>query len=174
MSSEKKIIALVGLMGAGKTTIGSKIAEKLDYYFTDLDQEIEDRIRKSISEIFAEDGEEYFRQIEKEIVKEIIARDETLVLSLGGGAFINEEIRNLLKKKAVTIWLDVSIDEIINRIGSKNNRPLLKSPNKREVLTKLHQERLPIYQKADHHIIVGQDNSDTIADQIIAMIQEND
>lgn len=171
MSNKEKIIALVGLMGAGKTTIGSKIASKLDYYFTDLDQEIEDRTHKSINQIFQEDGEKYFRQIEKDILKEIIVRDETLVISLGGGAFINEETRQLLKERAITIWLDISIDEIMNRIGSKNNRPLLNSANKREVLNKLYQERLPIYKKADHRIKVGQDNSEIIADKIIEMIK---
>ena len=95
---DKKIIVLTGIMGAGKTTIGSKLAEKLGFYFIDSDQEIEDSAGQSIANIFKNKGEKYFRQIEKDAVKGILNRDEKIVLSLGGGAFMDDEIRNLIKK----------------------------------------------------------------------------
>ena len=112
----KKIIAIIGLMGVGKTTIGKKLASKMGYYFIDLDQEIEDRQKKTISEIFRDDGEKYFRDIEEKLIEEILFRDENIVLSLGGGAFINDNARKLLKEKAITIWLDAAIDEILYRV----------------------------------------------------------
>ena len=96
---KKKIITIVGLMGAGKTTIGSRLAQILKYYFIDSDQEIEDSEHRSIADIFAQNGEKYFREIEAKTIQEIINRDEEIVLSLGGGAFINQETRKILKQK---------------------------------------------------------------------------
>ena len=93
----KKIIALIGLMGAGKTTIGLYLSQNLGYYFIDTDQEIEDRYKMSIAEIFKKHSESYFRQIESNIIAEILTRNENIVLSLGGGAFILEKNRLLLQ-----------------------------------------------------------------------------
>ena len=145
----KKIIVFIGLMGVGKTTVGSKLAARLGYYFIDSDQEIEDREKKTITEIFAQDGEKYFREVEKNIIQEIILRDEAIVLSLGGGAFIDEDTRKILKEKAVTIWLNADIDDILFRVAGKNNRPLLNQNNRRKVLEDLLAKRKPIYSQAD-------------------------
>lgn len=123
--SKKKIIAIVGLMGAGKTTVGTRLAQILKYYFIDSDQEIEDCEHRSIADIFAQNGEKYFREIEGKTIREIINRDEEMVLSLGGGAFVNPETRKILKQKSIIIWLHASIEETLKRIGSKSNRPLL-------------------------------------------------
>ena len=117
---KKKIITIVGLMGAGKTTIGSRLAQILKYYFIDSDQEIEDSEHRSIADIFAQNGEKYFREIEAKTIQEIVNRDEEIVLSLGGGAFINQETRKILKQK-----------------------------NTRQVLEDLAKIRYPIYQEAD-------------------------
>jgi len=171
-NKDKKIITIVGLMGVGKTTIGSKLAEKLGYYFIDLDQEIEDREHKTIPEIFAENGEKYFRDLEVKIIQEITARDEEIVLSLGGGAFMNEGIREIIKKKAVTIWLYASIDEILHRIGGKNNRPLLNGKNKREILEELAKKRYNIYALADFKFDTSHDNHDVLINKIIEKIKE--
>ncbi len=157
-------------MGVGKTTIGAKLAEKLQYYFIDCDQEIEDREGKSITEIFALSGEKYFREVEKNIIKEIALRDEEIVLSLGGGAFMNEETRKVLKEKAVTIWLFATIDEILYRVGNKNNRPLLSQKNKREVLENLAEKRYPTYSEADFKFDTTDENHEILIDKILGKI----
>ena len=110
----KNIIALNGIMGVGKSTIGKKLADKIDYYFIDSDCEIEDRAGKTISQIFKDGGEDDFRQIEKNLIFELISRNENIVLALGGGSYINDEIRQELSKKSVTIWLKADIDVIFN------------------------------------------------------------
>ncbi len=171
-TNSRKIIAIVGLMGVGKTTIGSKLAEKLKYYFIDCDSEIEDREHRTIKEIFATDGEKYFRQVEEKTVKEIILRDEEIVLSLGGGAFMSEEVRKILKEKAITIWLYTSIDEILHRVGNKNNRPLLNQKNKREILEELVAKRYPIYAEADFKFDTTDVNHDVLIGKIIRKINE--
>ena len=145
----KTIIALFGLMGAGKTTIGLHLSQSLGYYFIDTDQEIEDRYKMSIVDIFKKYSESYFRQIESNIIAEILARNENIVLSLGGGAFIFEKNRLLLQEKCSTVWLHASLDETIKRIGNKNNRPLLQNMNKRKTLENLIATRYPIYKKAN-------------------------
>ncbi len=170
--AKPKIIVIVGLMGVGKTTIGAKLADKLKYYFIDCDCEIEDRERKTIAEIFAQNGEKYFREAEAKTIAEIISRDEEIVLSLGGGAFMNENTRKILKEKAVTIWLHASIDEILKRIGHKNNRPLLNQKNKREVLEELSVKRYAIYAEADFKFNTGEMNNDLLVKKIIQKINE--
>jgi shikimate kinase/3-dehydroquinate synthase len=158
----KKIIVLTGLMGAGKTTIGSKLAEKLGFYFIDSDQEIEDKQRQSIANIFKTKGEKYFRQIERETIREIINRDEQIVLSLGGGAFVDEEIRVLIKERAISIWLYADLDVLLHRIANKNTRPLLNNVDKRAALQDLIIKRYPIYKQSDIHIDTGKENSNDL------------
>ena len=166
----KKIIAIIGLMGVGKTTLGGKLANKLQCYFIDSDQEIEDHEKRTISEIFAQDGEKYFREIEKKVIKEVIARDEEIILSLGGGAFIDEEIRNILKEKAIIIWLHAKIDTILHRVSGKANRPLLNQKNKREVLEELAKKRYPIYKEAHLEFDTSEENHEVIIEKIIKNI----
>lgn len=150
--SERKIIVLTGIMGSGKTTIGSRLAEKLGFYFIDSDHEIEDRKQKSVAEIFKLDGEANFRKMERDIVKEIINRDENVVLSLGGGAFMDKEIRDLIKNKAISIWLYADLETLLHRVSGKNIRPLLNNVDRRMTLSKLIDERYPIYKTADIHL----------------------
>jgi shikimate kinase len=170
-NSEKKIIAFVGLMGVGKTTVGYKLANRLGFYFIDLDQEIEDREGESVSQIFAKKGEKYFREVEKNLIKEIVFRDEKIVLSLGGGAFMDDEVRKILKNNAKVIWLFASIDEILYRVGSKLNRPLLNGKNKRKVLEELAKKRYPIYSEADFKFDTTNQNHESLIDKIIKEIK---
>ncbi|MDX2082862.1 MAG: shikimate kinase [Rickettsiales bacterium] len=166
----KKIITLIGLMGVGKTTLGAKLANALGYYFIDLDQEIEDRENKNINDIFSKNGEKYFREVEKNLIKEIILRDENIVLSLGGGAYINDETRKILKEKSLVIWIDATIDNILHRIGNKNNRPLLNSSlnnsSKRKILEDLAKKRYPIYSQCDLKFSTSEETHETIINKI--------
>lgn len=166
-NSARKVIAFVGLMGVGKTTIGAKLANKLGFYFLDLDQEIEDREGESVSQIFTKKGEKYFRELEKNIIKEIIFRDEKIVISLGGGAFMNDEVREILKNNATVIWLFASIDEILRRVGSKSNRPLLNNKNKRKVLEDLARVRYPVYREADLKFDTTSQNHEVLVEKIV-------
>jgi len=151
-AKDKKIIVLVGIMGSGKTTIGKRLAKKLKIGFIDSDHEIEKKCRKTINKIFEQDGELYFRQLEKETIAEIIQKNQPSVLSLGGGAFVNDEVRDLIKEKCVSVWLDVALDIVMERIGEQSNRPLLNNVDKREVLAKLILSRSPFYGQCDIRI----------------------
>ncbi len=167
MTKQGNVIAIIGLMGVGKTTLGSKLANKLGYYFVDSDQEIEDRQGKAIAEIFDQNGEEYFRKAEREIIQEIINRDENMILSLGGGAFINEKTRKILSEKAFVIWLKAPIDVILHRIGNKATRPLLNNVDKRKVLQELIEKREPIYSLADLEIETSQGDHEFLIQKIL-------
>ncbi|MFM7620748.1 MAG: shikimate kinase [Alphaproteobacteria bacterium] len=184
--NNKKIIALIGMMGVGKTTIGNKLADKLGYYFIDCDQEIEDFEHCSISDIFANKGEKYFREIEEKIICEIVHRDEQMVLSLGGGAYVNEQIRKLLQEKAIVIWLHANIDDLVMRTAGKNNRPLLNHKNfindadknnfkdKRQILLELTQQRQKFYQQCDFDFDTTNNNQEFIVNKIIQQLKKND
>lgn len=169
--NNKKIVAIIGLMGVGKSTIGAKLAEKTKSYFLDCDAEIEDCEKSSIKDIFATKGEKYFREIEKKIIRNIVLREEPMVLSLGGGAFIDEDTRNLLKEKAITIWLQASVDTILQRVGNKDTRPLLNQKNKRQILEELIAKRYPIYSEADIKFDTNNVNHDTLVNKIIRKIK---
>ncbi len=168
----RKIIAIIGLMGVGKTTLGKKLAEKLGYYFVDSDLEIEDREKKSITQIFAAQGEKYFREVEKKVIEEIVAREEQAILSLGGGAFMNEEIREILQQKAIVIWLEAPLEVILHRLGGKTNRPLLNNKNKREVLEDLASKRYPIYALADFKVETVNGGQELSLNKIVNFIKE--
>jgi shikimate kinase len=163
----RKIIVFIGLMGVGKTTLGAKLAERLGYYFIDSDQEIEDREKRTIAEIFEKNGEKYFREVEKKIICEIVLRDEEIVLSLGGGAFIDDETRKILKEKTITIWLEANIDDILLRVAGKNNRPLLKQKNRRMILEELAAKRYSTYAEADFRLNTSEESHDVLLKKIL-------
>lgn len=160
-------------MGVGKSTLGAKLASTLGYYFVDSDQEIEDREKKTINEIFENSGEKYFREIEKDLVEEIILRDENIVLSLGGGAYINDETRRILRDKATVVWINAPISTILHRIGHKANRPLLNNVDKRKVLEDLAKKRYPIYSECDLKFDTNEETHDTIINKISKYLRKN-
>jgi shikimate kinase/3-dehydroquinate synthase len=166
------IIAIVGLMGVGKTTIGAKLAERLQCYFIDSDQEIEDIEQQTIPEIFAKKGEKYFREIEKNLIKEVVKRDEDIVLSLGGGAFVDDEVRALLKEKATTIWLCADIDDILIRVSGKTNRPLLQTTDKRATLEDLARKRYPLYSEAHLKFDTSAETHEVVIRKIIQNLND--
>lgn len=149
--SKDKPIALVGMMGVGKTSIGKRLAQKLDLPFVDADEEIVAAAGLSIPEIFERFGEAHFRDGERRVIGRLFD-DQRKVIATGGGAFVNPETRTLMLDRATVIWLDADIDTLVDRTSRKNDRPLLAQGSPREILTKLAAERNPIYAQAHIHV----------------------
>jgi shikimate kinase len=144
-------IVLVGMMGAGKTTVGRRLAAKLNRLFLDSDEEIEKAAQMSIPEIFEQRGEPEFRAGETRVIARVL-KDPDIVLATGGGAFVSEETRALVNAEAISVWLKAEADILFERVSRRSNRPLLKTANPRQTLEKLIAERYPIY--ADAHVTV--------------------
>ncbi|KFC66045.1 Shikimate kinase [Devosia sp. LC5] len=144
-------IVLVGMMGAGKTTVGRRLAAKLNRVFLDSDEEIEKAAQMSIPEIFEQRGEAEFRAGEARVIARVL-KDPDIVLATGGGAFVSPETRALVNAEAISIWLKAEADILFERVSRRSNRPLLKTANPRQALEKLIAERYPIY--ADAHVTV--------------------
>jgi shikimate kinase len=164
-----KPIVLVGLMGSGKSTVGYRLAKRLDLPFLDTDTEIERTIGCSISDIFAGAGEEYFRKLEQRTISELLTHDPH-ILATGGGAFIQPETRALIKKKSVSVWLRADLDVLLERVSRRKTRPLLETGDKREILQKLIQERYPVYAEADVVVDSGTDSHGVAVDAIISAV----
>jgi shikimate kinase len=141
-------IVLVGLMGAGKTTVGRRLAEALDMPFKDADHEIEEAAGLTVSEIFEKYGEADFRDGERKVITRLI-EGEPCVLATGGGAFMNDETRALIKEKAVSVWLKAELELLLERVMRRDTRPLLKTGDPRDILGRLMDERYPVYSQAD-------------------------
>jgi len=146
--SVPKTIVLVGLMGAGKSSIGRRLAQALALPFTDADSEIEAAAGASVEEIFARDGEAAFRHGERRVLARLLD-NPTQVLATGGGAFMDPETRALIRARAISVWLRADLDLLVSRVSRRNNRPLLKNGDPRTVLARLIEERYPIYAEAD-------------------------
>ena len=145
-----KNIVLMGFMGAGKTTIGKKLASALKYEFIDTDKWIEKEQGRKISDIFAEDGEAAFRDMETDMLKRLQNRTEKFVLSIGGGMPVREENRALLRNLGAVIYLKTSKEEIIRRVSGNKNRPLLQGGDLEEKVTNLMNAREHIYVETAH------------------------
>ncbi|MEL7128476.1 MAG: shikimate kinase [Pseudomonadota bacterium] len=143
-----RTIALVGLMGAGKSTVGRRLASAMGRVFRDSDEEIEKAAGLTIADIFTLHGEAEFRRGEKRVLARLLSGDPH-ILATGGGAYLDGETRSLLREKAVTVWLNADLETLWQRVSKRNHRPLLKNPNARDVLAQLLEERAPIYSKAD-------------------------
>ena len=141
-------IALVGLMGAGKTTIGRRLAQALDLRFVDADLEIERAAGMRIEDIFAKHGEVDFRRGERLVIARLM-NEGPMVLATGGGAFIDPETRALMREKAISIWLKAPLDVLMRRVERRDDRPLLKTEDPRAVMQALMDKRYPIYAEAE-------------------------
>jgi shikimate kinase len=156
-------IVLIGLMGAGKTAVGRRLANRLELPFIDADSEIELAAGANISEIFAEHGESYFRQGERKVIKRLLEGGPQ-VLATGGGAYMNAETRANIKAHGLSVWLKADLKVLMKRVGRRDSRPLLAGNEPEKVMKKLVAERYPIYAEADvtvesrdvpHDVIVG-------------------
>ena len=144
----QKSIALIGLMGAGKTAVGRRLANRLELVFTDVDDEIELAAGKCIREIFAEHGEAYFRQGERKVIARLLENGPQ-VLATGGGAYMNAETRTNIGKHGISIWLKAELPILLNRVRRRDHRPLLATGEPEKVMRALMQERYPVYAQAD-------------------------
>ncbi|MEM1051248.1 MAG: shikimate kinase [Pseudomonadota bacterium] len=142
-----KPIVLVGLMGVGKSTVGRRLAEMLGRDFVDADEAIEEAAQRSISEIFEEFGEAYFRDGERRVIGRLMD-EERGVIATGGGAFVDQDTRALILDQAIAVWIHSDIDTLVERTSRRDTRPLLKNGDPREILTRLFNEREPFYSQA--------------------------
>lgn len=157
-----RTVALVGLMGAGKSTVGRRLAASLSRDFFDSDVEIEEAAGLTIPEIFSIHGEPEFRRGEKKVLERLLEYAPH-VLATGGGAYLDPDTRDLMREKAITVWLSADLDTLWRRVSKRGHRPLLKTENPKDALARLFEERSPIYSEADIIIkSVDGPHSDTV------------
>ena len=164
-----RTIALVGLMGVGKSSVGRRLAAALDLPFRDADAEVEQAAGRSISDIFADLGEPAFREGERRVIARLLEQPPH-VLATGGGAFANPDIRALIKSKAVSVWLKADLDVLARRVARKDTRPLLAGKDPAEVLRELADKRYPAYAEADVTIETGDAPHHVAVEQVLSAL----
>jgi shikimate kinase len=145
---EQRSIVLVGLMGAGKTTVGRRLAAALGLPFVDADEEIEKAADRPVADIFTDFGEAAFRDGERRVIARLLDEPQA-VIALGGGAFVNDETRRLVKEKGISVWLKADLDTLMERVSRRDTRPLLQTENPRAVMADLMARREAAYAEAD-------------------------
>jgi shikimate kinase len=170
-------IVLIGLMGAGKTTIGRKLADKLELAFVDSDDEVVKAAGRSIEDIFESYGESAFRDVEAKVIARLL-HEQPYVIATGGGAFMATETRQCIKDNGVSVWLKASLDVLVARTSGRNDRPLLKGSAPRQKLKELMDLRYPIYGEADIIVETGTETAaatvETVCDELRALPHENE
>jgi shikimate kinase len=159
-------VVLVGMMGAGKSSVGRRLASRLGIPFVDADVEIEKAADMTISEIFAAHGEAYFRAGETRVIARLLDSGPQ-VLATGGGAFMNADTRGAVRAKGISVWLRATVDVLIRRIKRRGDRPLLKGADPAETLHRLIEERDPVYAEADLTVESRDVPHETIVDEIV-------
>ena len=167
----KKNLVLLGMMAVGKSTIARIVAKKLKIKFIDIDSIIQKKNSLTIAEIFEKKGEKFFRKEEEKEVLKSLKKDNSII-ALGGGAFINKTIRKNISKSAVSLWMDLDIDIINNRVKNNNKRPLLKKENNKDKLIQLYNKRKKIYELADHKIKCDKLSKIEIAKKVIEFYEK--
>jgi len=163
----RRTVVLVGMMGAGKTAVGNALARALGLPFLDSDEEIERAANRSVAEIFARDGESFFREKEAQVIRRLLS-GRPCVLSTGGGAFLAEANRQAIAERGVSVWLKADADLLWQRVRHKPTRPLLRVPDPKGTLRALLEAREPIYALADVTVEARPDYSiDEMAAQVI-------
>lgn len=165
-----QFIILIGLMGAGKSNVGKRLAARLEMPFIDTDDEIELAAGCSIEDIFEEHGEAYFRDGERRVIARLL-EGEPAVMATGGGAFMNEETRRNLSAKGTVIWLRAELDLLLKRTRRRDNRPLLKRGDPRETLQSLIDQRYPIYGEADIIVDVREEPADMTTGRVLEKLE---
>ena len=159
-------IVLVGLMGCGKSSIGKRLAVRLAMPFVDADEEIEAVAAKSISEIFADHGEEFFRDRERKVIARLLAQGPQ-ILATGGGAYMHPETRDAIRANGISIWLKADLPVLMRRVSKRDTRPLLKTANPEATMRKLMDARYPVYAQADMTVESRDEPHDVLVNEII-------
>jgi shikimate kinase len=162
-------VVLVGLMGAGKSTIGKKMASMLELPFFDLDTVIENVSRMSVTELFASYGEPEFRDLERRVMQRLL-EGGSMILATGGGAYMNEQTRENIASAGISVWLNAELDVLMERVLRRHDRPLLKNDDPRAVMQKLMTERYPVYATADLSIMSRDEKREVIAQEVITLL----
>ncbi|MEX2453060.1 MAG: shikimate kinase [Rhodospirillaceae bacterium] len=165
-------MVLVGLMGAGKTCIGQRLAHRLGMEFVDADAEIEAAADCTVEEIFARFGEQAFRDGERRVIARLLG-EKPRVIATGGGAFSSAETRANVREKGLSVWLRADIDVLLHRVSRRSNRPLLKQGNKRETLERLMTERYPFYAEADITVDTGSESPETTVGRVVEALKRH-
>ncbi len=168
----KKNLVLTGMMGVGKSTIGKRLAKKLRVKFIDLDKLIEKREKSSIKDIFEIKGEEYFRKIEKKIALQELKRSNT-VIALGGGAFMNKDIRKEIELSSISFWLDLNTKALIKRLKNSKKRPLLNQENLALTVNKIYLERKKFYNQSNYRIKCNSISANEIIIKILKLYENS-
>ena len=163
---------LVGLMGAGKTNIGRRLAQRLGLGFVDADSEIEAAAGETIEEIFERRGEAAFREGERKVIARLLGSPPH-VLATGGGAFMDADTRTLIRQRGISIWLRADLDLLHHRVLRRNNRPLLKQGNPREILARLIDQRYPVYAQADVTVDSVDGPPEATLERVIAALEQH-
>ncbi len=163
------MIVLVGLMGAGKTTVGRRLATALHCPFYDVDEELEKAAGRSVADIFEDFGETAFREGESKVLARLLS-GKAGVMATGGGAFMNPQNRQRIKDKAISVWLHADIDVLMERVSRRDTRPLLRRDNPRAIMTKLIEQRYPVYAQADITIETGHSPHQQAVEDIISAL----
>ena len=167
-----RTVALVGLMGAGKTTVGRRLAHALQLPFVDADEAIVEAAGRPIADIFAERGECDFRRGERNVIARLLA-GPIHILATGGGAFIDTNTRALMKERAISVWLKAPLDVLMKRVSKRDHRPLLKEDDPQAVMQRLIDERYPIYAGADITIETGAGPHNTAVSAILSALRDH-
>ena len=167
-----KNLVLTGMMGVGKSTIGKSLAERLSFSFVDIDKLIETKEGSSINLIFRNKSENYFRRLENIVSLEELKKSDS-VISLGGGAFLNNAIRRAVKYSSVSFWLDVDINELTKRLNKTKRRPLLAGKNLKDNINKIYLERKKTYSEADYRIKCNFLDPETIVKKILKIYEKS-
>ncbi len=167
----KRTVVLVGLMGAGKSTVGRRLADRLGVRFVDSDSEIETAADMTISEIFERFDEAYFRDGERRVIARLL-NDKPCILATGGGAFLSNENREMIGKSGISVWIKVDLETLWERVKDKDSRPLLNGDDPKGVLTRLLEARYPLYGTAE--IVVNSASGDpheVVVNAIVAALE---
>ena len=164
-----RTVVLVGLMGAGKTKIGRRLAFRLGLPFFDSDQEIEAAAGETIEEIFANRGEQMFRDGERRVIARLLAQP-VHVLATGGGAFMDPATRTIIARRGISVWLRADLEVLVQRVSRRADRPLLKAGDPRGILADLIEQRYPIYAEAEVTVDSGDGSPEATVNRVIAAL----
>ena len=167
----KSKIVLVGMMGSGKTTIGKLLSKEISLPFYDSDEEIVKKLGMSIVDIFQSQGEEVFREEEAKTIKKILRKDQ-YICALGGGSLLSQEIRDIVKKDIISIWLQASVDDLYERLKDDKSRPKLDVMDTRNEIFNLNQQREKFYKMSDIVVHTGNKSEDMIVSEIVPLIED--